>query len=317
MSRAQRREIPPNTLRSQRLLASTLRATLKSLMKPMFHPAVPTAWLRAGMRVLTSSTLNAAGVRFQPLQLGTVRGEIAAPASPGQQAILYLHGGAYCVGSAATHRAITSHLAREASASVFAIDYRLAPEHPFPAATDDALEAYRWLLENGYAGGDIFIAGDSAGGGLTLATALQIRDLSLPAPAGLILISPWADLTHPQKSAANQPDDVMLSWTTLEHSAQSYIGDARHEPLASPLLAELHDLPATLIIAGSDEILLNDSEQLYEKLKTADNVVRLSLYQQMWHVFPAHAGLLASANQAISEMADWIAGNIKVNPAAS
>lgn len=317
MSLDQRLEIPPATQRSQRLLAGMLRATLKSLMKPMFHPRTPTSWLRAGMRVLTSSTLQAAGVRFQPLQLGSVRGEVAAPAQAGRHAVLYLHGGAYCVGSPATHRAITSHLARAASAPVFAIDYRLAPEHPFPAATDDALEAYRWLLDNGYAAGDIFIAGDSAGGGLALATAIQIRDLSLPAPGGLLLLSPWADLTLPDKEASNQPDDVMLSWPTLEHSAQSYVGDARSEPLASPLLTALHDLPATLIIVGSDEILLNDSERLYEKMKSAGTAVRLSLYQQMWHVFPAHAGMLASADLAISEMADWITGKAELSPAAS
>ncbi|MDF1628870.1 MAG: alpha/beta hydrolase [Alcanivoracaceae bacterium] len=317
MSHAQRRDILPTAPRGQRLLASTLRATLKTLMKPMFHPRVPTVWLRAGMRLLTSSTLNAAGVRFQPLQLGSVRGELAAPAQGGPQAILYLHGGAYCVGSPATHRALTSHLARATSASVFAIDYRLAPEHPFPAATDDALEAYRWLLDNGYSSADIFIAGDSAGGGLTLATALQIRELSLPMPGGILLLSPWADLTNPEQSASNQRDDVMLSWATLEHSAQSYVGDARSGPLASPLLAELDNLPPTLIIVGSDEILLNDSERLYEKLKAAGTAVRLSVYQQMWHVFPIHAGMLASADLAISEMAEWISGKTQISLAAS
>ena len=198
------------------------------------------------------------------------------PADAGPQGVLYLHGGAYCVGSPATHRAVTSHLARAASIPVFAIDYRLAPENPFPAATDDALEAYRWLLDNGYAASDIFIAGDSAGGGLTLATALQIRELSLPTPAGLILLSPWADLTHPEKTAANQPDDVMLSWATLEHS-----------------------------------------ERLYEKMTATNTMVRLSLYQQMWHVFPAHAGMLTSADLAISEMAEWITGSTQISPAAN
>ena len=317
MSHAQRREIEPSAQRNQQLLARTLRTTLKSLMKPMFHPRIPTTLLRAGMRLLTSSTLRAAGVRLQPLQLGSVRGEVAMPSKVGHQAVLYLHGGAYCVGSPATHRAITSHLAREAEAAVFAIDYRLAPEHPFPAATDDALEAYRWLLDNDYAPRDIFIAGDSAGGGLALATAIQIRDLSLPAPGGLILLSPWADLTHPAKTASQQADDVMLSWPTLEHSAQSYVGDARSNPLASPLLAELDNLPATLIIVGSDEILLNDSERLYEKLQAAGTEVRLSVYQQLWHVFVAHAGMLAGADLAINEMAEWIASHTAISPAAS
>lgn len=306
MTPAERRDIPASDRRSQQLLAAVFRATLRTLMKPMFHPRIPTSLLRAGMRTLTTTTLRAAGVNMQPISLSGVPGEAASPDQPGDSAVLYLHGGAYCVGSPATHRAITSHLAHDSGATVFAIDYRLAPEHPFPAASDDALTAYRWLLENGYAPEKVFIAGDSAGGGLTLATALQIRDQGLPAPGGLILLSPWVDLSLSRSADPQQPDEVMLSWPTLEHAAALYAGEQRRHPLVSPLQADLDRLPPTLIIVGTDEILLGDSEALYKKMASAGTPVRLSVYQNMWHVFPIQAGALATANAAITEMAAWI-----------
>jgi acetyl esterase/lipase len=231
---------------------------------------------------------------------------MASPAKHGKQAVLYLHGGAYSVGSAATHRAITSHLAKAAHASVFAINYRLAPEHIFPAATDDALEAYRWLLDNGYSGNNIFIAGDSAGGGLALATAIQVRDLSLPAPGGLMLLSPWVDLTAGALDDSTHINDAMLSRDALEHNAALYAETQRDHPLVSPLHANLHDLPATLLIVGTEEILLEQAEHLYQQLAATGNKVRLSAYQEMWHVFPAQAGILATADAAINEMAEWM-----------
>lgn len=306
MTIAERRDIPASDRRSQKLLAAIFRSTLRVLMKPMFHPRVPTRVLRTGMRTLTTTTLRAADINIQPISLNSVPGEAASPDQPGDSAVLYLHGGAYCVGSPATHRAITSHLASNSGATVFAIDYRLAPEHPFPAASDDALIAYRWLLENGYAPERVFIAGDSAGGGLTLATALQIRDQGLPAPGGLILLSPWADLSLSRRDHPQQPDEVMLSWPTLEHAAVQYAGEQRRHPLASPLEADLDRLPPTLIIVGTDEILLGDSEALHQKMASAGTPVRLSVYQNMWHVFPVQAGALATANAAIAEMAEWI-----------
>jgi epsilon-lactone hydrolase len=238
--------------------------------------------------------------------MGSVSAEAATPASAGHRAVLYLHGGAYCVGSPATHRAITSHLARQADATVFAVDYRLAPEHPFPAAPHDALSAYDWLLDNGYRGADIFIAGDSAGGGLALATAVQIRDHKMPAPAGLMLLSPWVDLTLTDRDAATQPDEVMLTWSTLDHSARHYAGDQRSHPLASPLFADLTGLPPALIIVGTDEILLGDAERLFERMTEAGNHCHLSVYQDMWHVFPVQAGALRTADQAINQMAAWM-----------
>lgn len=304
---AERRQVPTNPSRTQRIVAATLRGTLQRLLKPMFHPRVPPTALRAGMRLLTSTTLRAPGIRFLPLQLDQVKGEAVLPAHEDQRAVLYLHGGAYCVGSPATHRAITSHLAQATSSVVYAIDYRLAPEHRYPAACEDALTAYQWLLDNGYRSEDIHLAGDSAGGGLALATAIQIRDRGLPAPGSLLLLSPWADLTLSQRDNYNPHGEAMLTWETLEHSAALYAGDQAGDALASPLFAPLDNLPPTLVIVGTDEILLGDAEALHQRLAEAGVPTRLSIYEGMWHVFPAHAGMLATANAAIEEMAAWMA----------
>lgn len=303
------RHHPDRSGRTQRWLASTLRGVLRSAMKPMFHPRIPVALLRTGMQALASTTLRAPGARFQPVCLGGVDGELVTAARENGQAVLYFHGGAYCVGSPATHRTITSYLAHQASCAVFAVDYRLAPEHPHPAAVDDALTAYRWLLENGYRHDQIHLAGDSAGGGLALVTALQIRDLGLPPPASLVLISPWLDLTLSRREQPVPTGEAMLSWDTLEHSARRYAGNNRHDPRVSPLFAELAHLPPTLVVVGTDEILLGDAEALHQRLAATGARHCLSVYENRWHVFPAHAGLLTSANDAIREMATWMAAS--------
>lgn len=313
-----RTDIPFSGGRRQRTLAAVLRNTLRLLVKPLFHPAVPTRLLRQGLQATSAITLEAKGVERTTLDIDGLKLEKHSPkqASASQHIILYLHGGAYCVGSPATHRSLTSQLARQCHAEVFVPDYRLAPEHPFPAASDDALACYLWLLDNGYRAEQITLAGDSAGGGLALATAMRIRDEQLPPPAGMILISPWADLTHPRADSKNQPAEYMLSWPTLEHAAQSYAADDRENPYVSPLFGDLARLPEALIVVGSEEILLGDAERLTDALQQAGGRVSLQVYQGMWHVFPVHAGLLDMSDQAIRVMADFVSG-AKISPAAS
>lgn len=291
---------------SQRLLAGALRRTLRTLLKPLFHPRMPIAALRAGLRALSSTMPSAAGVRFQPLLLGRVPVECADPGEQQDQAILYLHGGAYVVGSPATHRNITSHLARAANAAVYAIDYRLAPEHPFPAALDDAIDAFQWLLQNGYRADQITLAGDSAGGGLALATAVRLRNEGKPLPRSLLLLSPWADLTNPMADQPVTVDEVMLNWPTLQQAARHYAGDRCEHQYVSPLLADLGGLPTTLILVGDQEILLTDAERLQARLQQAGSPVELYIFEDMWHVFAAHAGLLANANLAMRLMAERV-----------
>ncbi|MBZ2190158.1 alpha/beta hydrolase [Alcanivorax sp. JB21] len=303
-----------DTSRGQRLLAATLRGSMRVLVKPLFHVLTPLAVQRTGLRLSAASTLSARGVTREAVRVGGVPAERLRPANgAGDKVVLYLHGGAYCVGSPATHRSLTTHLARAANATVLALDYQLAPEAPFPAARDDVLDAYRALLEEGVAPAHIFIAGDSAGGGLTLSVAQTIRDQALPAPAGLIMLSPWVDLTHPRASEPSHPGEVMLSWGALDKAARQYIGtdvssatEALRAPGVSPLLGSLANLPPTLTITGTDEILLGDSEQLIQALHDAGNQATLLLYRGMWHVFPVHAGMLNAADHAIASMAEFM-----------
>ena len=316
-----RTDIPFTVNGGQRALSAALRSALRLMVKPMFHPAVPLGALRAGLRVSSAITLPARGVKYRSLDIeGLAAEQLTAGQNQQGSVILYLHGGAYCVGSPGTHRALTSHLALASGATLLVPDYRLAPEHPFPAAGDDALAAYLWLLDQGHLPEQVFLAGDSAGGGLALATAMRIRDEQLPAPAGMMLISPWVDLTHPRATSAAQPKEYMLSWPTLEHAAQLYVGDRRTHPYVSPLLGELANLPPIQIIVGSEEILLGDAENLATALARSGVVTSLNVYRKMWHVFPIHAGLLETADLAIQSMATFVTNPVAretVSPVAS
>lgn len=295
---------------AQRLLAATLRQTMRLLMKPVFHPRVPVSVLRPGLTALASVSRPAAGVERARDSLGGVPAERHDPASgPGSRVILYFHGGAYCVGSPRTHRGLASHLACASDATVWVPDYALAPEAPYPAALDDAIACYRELLDSGVAPADISIAGDSAGGGLALALAMRLRDEQQPLPARMMLVSPWADLTNAgQHEAVQAEGEVMLSWGQLEKSAALYAHQQQAEPYVSPLLGDLGGLPPCLIVVGTREILLSDSERLLEAFETAGADAHLVVYEGLWHVFPAHAGMLDSADDAIARMAAFSRG---------
>lgn len=220
--------------------------------------------------------------------------------------ILYLHGGAYCVGSPATHRAITGHLALRCRARIFAADYRLAPEHPFPAAVDDAVAAYRGLLAGAQDAAGIVLVGDSAGGGLCVATALALRGLGLPLPGAMALFSPWVDLAGERPREA-PPGEVVLDAPWLAECAGSYLAgrDAR-EPLASPVFADLAGLPRTLIEVGTDELLLPDSRRLHARLEAAGVRSTLGVHARRWHVFQMQAGVLRDADRALEEVAGFV-----------
>jgi acetyl esterase/lipase len=189
---------------------------------------------------------------------------------------------------------------------VFAVDYRLAPEHPFPAALDDAATAARAWLQGGLDARNLVIAGDSAGGGLTLALALTLRDSGLPLPRALVLFSPFVDLTlaylPPPPSG-----EVMLTRPWLEECSQAYLaGRDPLDPLVSPIAADLRGLPPTLVQAGSDELLLGDSRRLFQGLQTAGVPARLEVYPRRWHVFQLNAGMLADADRALDAVARFV-----------
>lgn len=231
---------------------------------------------------------------------------------PVQGYLLYLHGGAYSIGSPQSHRNLTAHLARRCGLRVAVPDYRLAPEHPFPAAVDDALAAYRGLLDLGVAAQDILIAGDSAGGGLTLACALAIREAKLPLPAGLICLSPWTDLTNSGDSIhGNAASEVILSPAGFEIYTADYLAGADpRTPLASPLHANLAGLPPLLIQVADIEMLYSDATRLAEAAKRAGVATELQVYPGLWHVWQLYAGQMPEADDAVFCIAHFVAARL-------
>lgn len=292
----------------QRLLAGVLRSVLRLTIGATFRPDLPVEKQRSRLLKVTRLTLPPRGTKFAASRSDGIRGEWAIARGHEQAAtrVLYLHGGGYCVGSPATHRAITGHLAARCDARVFAPDYRLAPEHAFPAAVDDAVSAYRGLLELGVAPQDLVIAGDSAGGGLGVATALRLRELGLPLPRALVLFSPWVDLSLDQLPAP-PPGEVMLSLPWITWCARAYVAQSEvNHPLISPVNADLAGLPPTLIQVGTDEVLLGDSRRLHERLQAAGVAVSYEEYPRRWHVFQANAGVLADADRALDSVARFM-----------
>jgi monoterpene epsilon-lactone hydrolase len=258
---------------------------------------------RRGIRIpkgVTIRTVQASGVHaewIEPAGMDTLR------------TILYLHGGGYCICSLDTHRGLAVRLALAARARLLIIDYRLAPEHPFPAALEDALAAYNWLLAQGIPERQIAVGGDSAGGGLTLATAISLREGNQALPAALFLLSPWTDLTFTGESVhtMRDVDPIFGSDATRLGFAPAYLGsNDPTNPLISPLFADLRGLPPTLIQVGSDEILLDDSARLDEKLKAAQVSTRLVIWQGMWHVFQVFAPYVPEGQQAILQVGEFI-----------
>lgn len=224
--------------------------------------------------------------------------------------ILYAHGGSYNSGSITSHIPLTTNVALATKSRLLAIDYRLAPEHPFPAALEDALSAYRWLLAQNVDAKRIVVAGDSAGGGLVLALILSLRDSGTHLPAAAVCLSPWTDLTCSGESwTKNKKTDFMLRRIPTMKSAQIYLQDADpHNPLASPLFGDLHNLPPILMQVGSNEIILSDSVQFAEKAKSAGVDVTLDVWDGMQHEWQYAASLLPEARQAIAKIAEFIAG---------
>ena len=236
---------------------------------------------------------------------------VSAPAAPAEwlrppaatpgRVVLYLHGGGYVIGSPRSHRHLAAAIAGAAAANALLLDDRLAPEHPYPAAVEDATAAYRWLLAQGIAPGSVVIAGDSAGGGLTVATLLALREARVPLPAAGVCISPWVDLTcsggsYVTKAAA----DPIVGRAGVEQMARAYLGStAPREPLASPLFADLRGLPPLLIHVGSEEVLLDDSVQLAERARAAGVDTTLEVYERMIHVWHWFLPMLDEAQTAV------------------
>jgi len=245
--------------------------------------------------------------RTTPVDAGGVKGNwIATPSSRADRHVLYLHGGGYRLGGTTTYRHFTWRIADAARAHLLAIDYRLAPEHPFPAALEDALSAFRWLRQRGAQ--TIIVIGDSAGGGLALALLLRLRDEGLLLPAAAVALSPWTDLALTGASLKrNAASDPMLNADDLPKFAADYLAGADpRNPYASPLYSDPTGLPPTLIHVGGDEILLDDAVRMAEKMRAAHCHVVLQIWPRMPHVWHLLAPVLPEAKFAIAGIGDFV-----------
>ena len=250
-----------------------------------------------------------------PRRMQTVETELGGVAAsvvgetgvPGNRQILFLHGGGYAVGSPALYRHITWRFAEAAQRRVVTPDYRLAPEHPFPAALDDAHRAWLACVRSGADPRRSAFVGDSAGGGLALALALRLRDEGAPLPGAIVAISPWTDLAVTGASAKPGASDPMLSADDLAPIAAQYLAGADpRSPYASPLYGDARGLPPTLIQVGSDEILVDDSVRMAKRMREAGCDVTLELWPRMPHVWHAFAPVLPEAGQAIARVGAFI-----------
>ena len=212
------------------------------------------------------------------------------------------------VGSINTHRSLAGEISRYAQAAVLLVDYRMAPEDPFPAAVDDSVAALKWLMDQGFSPKNIAIGGDSAGGGLTLATLVAARDNSVPMPAAAVAISPWSDMTCSNESYQTRATaDPMVTVHGLKRMAGLYVGDSDpSHPYASPNLADLSGLPPVLIHVGRDEILLDDSMTFDENAKAAGVDSTLEIWDNMIHVWHAFHPMLAEGKQGIERVGEFL-----------
>lgn len=266
------------------------------------------------------------GVRVQKVREGDARGEWIVPPRGDEDetaragVILYLHGGGYVACSPTTHRPITAALARLTGLRVFAPDYRLAPEHRDPAALDDALAAYRRLLGDGTPPASVAVAGDSAGGGLTLALLLRARDEGLPMPAAAVCFSPWTDLAGTGHSVrANDGRCAMFRTPNMQEFAGLYLGAASaFDPYASPAHApDFRDLPPLLLQVGSTELLLDDSRAVHEKINAAGGASRLEVYEDLMHCWQMLDGIVPEARAALRSAADFIREHVSTRTTAT
>jgi epsilon-lactone hydrolase len=264
----------------------------------------PVEKLRAGME--RASLPAADDITATAVDAGGVPAEwVSAPGADAARVVLYLHGGGYVMGSPVTHRKLAGDVSRASGARVLLIDYRLAPEHPMPAAIDDAVRAYRWLLQD-VAPGSIAVAGDSAGGGLTVATLLALRDAGDPMPGAAVCISPWVDFTGEAASIQSRAErDPMVGIGDLSRFGAWYLAGA--DPRASsPAYADLQGLPPLLIHVGDDEIILDDSVLLNERATAAGVDATLEVWPEMFHVWHVFAGRVPESTAAVERVGAFL-----------
>ncbi|MEW6774825.1 MAG: alpha/beta hydrolase [Bdellovibrionota bacterium] len=248
-------------------------------------------------------------VRRESVLAGGVPAEwVEAPGADPARVILYFHGGGYALGSLKTHRSLVAALSRQARSRVLSLGYRLAPEHPFPAAVEDACAAYGWLLEQGVGSRRVFLAGDSAGGGLTISALLAIRDAGTPLPAAGLCLCPWVDLLGTGRSLLrNASKDPMIEPEGLKLLGRLYLGEGKAvHPWADPLGTDLSGLPPLLIQAGTNEALLDDATRLADRARDFGVRVSLRRWKDMFHVWHFFAPILPEGKMALEEIGRFV-----------
>jgi phosphinothricin tripeptide acetyl hydrolase len=267
------------------------------------------ATMRETMDAMLTLMPPAEDMTFAPVDAGGVPAEwSSADVADSGRVVIYFHGGAYVMGSVATHRNLVAHIARRSGARVLNVDYRLGPEHPFPAAVEDAVAAYRFVLASGVPAAKIAIAGDSAGGGLTAACLVALRDAGETLPGAAVCISPWLDLSQSFGSWQSKADlDPMLEVEQIQTCADAYLDGADPKtPTASPVFADLQGLPPLLVQVGTAETLLDESIEFTKRAKAAGVDASIDVAQDMIHVWHAFADLLPEGREALDDLATFL-----------
>jgi monoterpene epsilon-lactone hydrolase len=285
------------------------RMLIKYLVATKFNPSKTIDEMRRGAESLSKLAGLPRNTKVEKIKLNSFSAEwVCAQDAREDRVILYLHGGGYNICSPNTHRELAANISMASRATVILPNYHLAPEYPFPRALEDATLTYRWLLNNGFGGEHIALAGDSAGGGLSLATSILLRDSGDPPPSSIACISPWTDLQMSGNSIKTHADiDPMLNFRLMALMASNYIGDNDpRNPLISPIYANLKEISPMLIHIGSDEMLFDDSTRIAKKAKSAGVDVTLKKFNKMWHVWHLTAKLMPEAKNAITEIGSFI-----------
>jgi monoterpene epsilon-lactone hydrolase len=292
----------------QSVQSLAVKAFINTFRKTLFVHKTESNTVRVGFERASHITKFPRFVEKQTLQYAGLNAAWFIPDNYGKsKTILYLHGGGYVMGSVNTHRALIGRIARSSGYKALAIDYRKAPEHPYPAAVEDAANTYRQMVKDGYE--NIFIMGDSAGGGLVLALLQIIRKEKLQKAAGCVLLSPWTDLTLSGDSMKTKKHvDPMVQPHLVEIFAKRYIGTENDvkNPLISPLYADFKGFPPIYIQVGDNETLLDDSTRLARKLNDSGIKVDIDIYPKMMHVWQYFGGILPEANKAIEQIGAFV-----------
>ncbi|MEV5650028.1 alpha/beta hydrolase [Nocardia sp. NPDC052254] len=297
-------------------MSQAQRARIDAMLRQP-RPTEPrtVAEIRDGFRALMSGMAVPAGIRTRTIPLGTRPAVLVEPPGPARAAtILYFHGGGFVYGSPETAMSLTGNLVSRTGFRALSVDYRLAPEHPFPAAVEDTLDAYRALLDSGEPPSAVAFAGDSAGGGLAVTTCLAARDAGLPLPAAIVAFSPGLDMTRTGASMVSKAGiDPLFTRASLDHTGAMYLaGQDPSQPLLSPaVLADLTGFPPMLLQVGTNELLLDDSTRLAARARAAEVDVVLDVTAGVPHVFQCFTGILDEADEALDRAAQFLGQRLR------